>query len=152
MNYKKGITRIFIIGLFIAPLVGLFVDGKQMTNYRTSMWDTDDRMIANLKEPFCAGIVKQNPDVFPKTDPSYACSPLSIYWSTVKKYQAEEKLSGPVTEQIITDAMRESVNSSVSQMRWIIFATYEIGYLMACLFAAILFSILRWIYRGFKTQ
>ena len=152
MNYKKGITRLFVIGLFLAPLVGLFMDGKQMTDYRASMWDTSDRMVANLKEPFCADIVRKNPIEFPETEPSFACSPLSIYWSSVKKYQSEEKLTGPVTEKIIADAMHARVNDSVSNMRWMIFLTFELGYLFACLFALIVFFLVRWVIKGFKSQ
>jgi hypothetical protein len=152
MNWKKGITRLFILGLVITPIFGLIKDANHITNYYSSMWDTKDRIIENLKAPVCSEIVKSNPSVFPNLNPSYTCSPLYIYWDDIQKYRKENGLlQSALTDEIIKKAISEHVDKTASEMRWTIVGMYLAGYLFVCVFLLISFFILRWIIKGFKS-
>lgn len=152
MNLKKGITRLFILGLVIAPIFGLIKDANQITNYYSSMWDTKHNIVENLKTPVCAEIVKSNPLIFPTLNPSYTCSPLYIYWEDIQRYRKENGLQNSLlTEEIIKKAISEHIDKTASEMRWSILAVYELGYLIICLIFLISFYIVRWIIRGFKS-
>ena len=152
MNFKKGLTRVFIVGIFLVPFAGLVKEGESITKTQMIMWDSQSRMVANLAEPACSTIVKLNPKAFPEMTPSYACSPLSIYWDTVKKYQTQNGLTGPVTAEIVEKAMDAEIDARGSKMRWEILGLYLFGYLVLCLAAVIVFFIGRWIFRGFKSS
>ena len=152
MNFKKGLTRIFIVGIFLVPFAGLVKEGESITKTQMIMWDTKSRMVANLAEPACSAIVSLNPKVFPEMKPSYACSPLSIYWQTVKEYQSKNGLVGVISAEVIEKAMDEDIDARGSKMRWEIMGLYLFGYLVLCLVGAVVFFIGRWIFRGFKSQ
>jgi hypothetical protein len=152
MNWKKGITRLFILGLVVAPIFGLMKDANQITNYYSSMWDTKYNIVENLKTPVCSEIVKSNPAIFPTLNPSYTCSPLYIYWDDIQKYRKEKGLlQSPLTEEVIKNAISEHADKTASEMRWSIIGIYEAGYLLICLFLLISFFVLRWVIKGFKS-
>jgi hypothetical protein len=152
MNYKKGLTRIFIIGLFLAPLFGLLKEGESITKVQMIMWETENQMISKLSDPTCLAIVKANPKNFSDIDTKHNCYPLSGYWDEVKAYQAKSGNNEQVNDKIIEQAMEAYIDAKGSKLRWEVMGLYLAGYLALCLLGLISFFIIRWIIKGFKSQ
>jgi hypothetical protein len=152
MNYKKGLTRIFIIGLFIAPLFGLFQEGESITKVQTIIWDVENSIVSKLSDPACLAIVKANPKNFSDIDTKHNCFPLSGYWDVIKAYQAKSGNNEQVNDRIIEQAMEAYIDTKVFKLRMEAMGLYLGGYLALCLLGLIGFFIIRWVIRGFKSQ
>ena len=152
MNYKKGLTRIFILGMVIAPISGFFSSAEPSMQIASSDYDTRSRIKEQLKVEPCASIVKSNPKEFPKLNPSYTCSPTYIYWNGIRKWQNENGKAGQIIDDDTVDqALRAETSSRQWEYRWLQIAIYSIGYLLIWLFGLTIFYLGRWIYRGFKS-
>lgn len=153
MNYKKGIIRIFILGLVISPIAGFFSAAEQSNNIASSAYNTASRIQEQLREEPCASIVKSNPKTFPKLNPSYTCSPTYIYWDGIREWQAANGRAGMVIDN---DTVDKALWADVRSQQWNVgmfqTAIYTIGYLFLCLTGLIIFYLGRWIFRGFKSQ
>jgi hypothetical protein len=153
MNIKKGLTRIFILGMVIAPIAGFFSSADRSMQIASSDYDTRSRIKEQIKTEPCASIVKSNPKEFPKLNPSYTCSPTYIYWDGIRKWQAENGRAGQmIDDDTVDQALRAETNSQQWEVRWVQIAIYAIGYLFIWLVGLIIFYLGRWIYRGFKSQ
>lgn len=153
MNIKKGLTRIFILGLVISPIAGFFSSAKESNQIASRGWDTASRIKEQIKVEPCAAIVKKNPKDFPNLNPSYACSPTYIYWDSIRKWQNENgKTDQIIDDKTIDMAIDSSTSSQQWELRWFYIAIYTIGYLLFWLVGLTIFYVGRWIYRGFKSQ
>ena len=153
MNIKKGLTRIFILGMVISPIAGFFSSAKESNQIASRGWETASRIKEQIKVEPCASIVKSNPKEFPKLNPSYTCSPTYIYWDGIRKWQDENgKTNQIIDDKTIGEAMDSSSSSQQWELRWVQIAIYAIGYLFIWLASLIIFYLGRWIYRGFKAQ
>lgn len=153
MNYKKGLTRIFIIGLFAFPVAGFFSSADQYAEIARDGRDTVSRIKEQIKKEPCASIVKENPKEFPQLNPRYTCSPTYIYWGGIRKWQDENGKAGAIIDDdTVEQAIEANTKQNQSNIRWIQIAFYTIGYLLVWLVGLILFYLGRWIYRGFKSQ
>ena len=153
MNIKKGLTRIFILGMVISPIAGFFSSADRSIQIASFDYDTGSRIKEQLKTEPCASIVKSNPKEFPKLNPSYTCSPTDIYWHRIRKWQAENGRAGKmIDDDAVDQAFRAKTNSQQWEVRWVQIAIYTIGYLFIWLVGLTIFYLGRWIYRGFKSQ
>jgi hypothetical protein len=152
MNIKKGLTRIFILGLVISPIAGFFSSAKQSNDIASRGWDSASKIQVELKVEPCASIVKSNPKEFPKLNPSYTCSLTSIYWNGIRKWQDENGKAGKVIDSETVDlAITAEINALRSEVRWFQIAIYTFGYLFFWLAGLIVFYLGRWIIKGFKS-
>lgn len=153
MNIKKGLTRIFILGLVISPIAGFFSAAEQSNNIARVAYTTVSRIKEQIKEEPCASIVKSNPKAFPKLNPSYTCSPTYIYWDGIREWQAENGRAGMIIDgETVDKALWADVSALQWDVRWNKIAGYTIGYLLLCLVGLIIFYLGRWIIRGFKSK
>lgn len=153
MNYKKGLTRIFIIGLVAFPVAGFFSSADQNAEIARNGRDTASRIKEQIKKEPCASIVKSNPKKFPDIAAENTCSTTDIYWNSIREWQDKNGKAGAIIDDHTVDqAIEANTNQNQSNIRWIQIAFYTIGYLVVWLVGLIIFYLGRWIYRGFKSQ
>jgi hypothetical protein len=152
MNYKKGLTRIFILGLVISPIAGFFSSAEDSNKIASGGWDTIYRFKEQSKLEPCASIVKTNPKVFPKS-PGINCYIIEIYWDNVRKWQDENGKAGQIIDdETVTKAISADTSRLQWEVRWFQIAIYTIGYLLFWLVGLTIFYLGRWIIKGFKSQ
>jgi hypothetical protein len=154
LNYKKGIFRLFIIGLVLAPILAMFMNGDRYMKYRMDSFDSQQYAVAAAKMPRCAAIVAKNPIKFPDLnyEPENNCLSLVMNWDEIKAYQAKQgNISSPVTDKVIRDAMQADTNDVVASMRLMDSVAYVIFYLAFSLITLVVFFIGKWVVKGFKS-
>jgi len=152
MNIKKGLIRLFIVASVLSAIGGFFYtapDSQSSTSFSIeTIWSIEK----NLDDPSCAVVVKQNPVKFPAMNPTFACSPLSIYWESIKQYQSKNPSKyQAIDKALVNDAMWERIRS---QQREIALAGLALGFawnLFVWILALIAYFTFRWIKKGFKS-
>lgn len=152
MNYKKGLIRIFVIGLVIAPIAGFFSSAEDSNKIAMNGHDTISTFNRQSKVEPCASTIKSNPKVSPKF-PGLDCFVVEIYWSKVREWQNENGKAG----QLIDDeTFKKAIDADTSkrqwETRWFHIALFTFGYLFIWLACLIVFFVIRWIIRGFKSK
>jgi hypothetical protein len=152
MNIKKGLTRIFILGLVISPIAGFFSSAEDSNKIASGGWDTIYRFKEQSKLEPCASIVKTNPKVFPKS-PGINCYIIEIYWDNVRKWQDENGKAGQlIDEETVSKTMYAEADKARSEVRWTEAGYFTIYYLLFWLTSFVIFFTGKWIYKGFKSQ
>ena len=152
MNYKKGLIRLFVVSSILSAIGGFFYlspDSKSGTDFRV---ETILEIKKNLDDPACAAIVKQNPVEFPAMNPSYACSPLSIYWKSIKEFQSKNPAKYPsFSRELVTDAQWAGI---IEFQREVAIAGLVVGFawnLFAWILGLTAYFTIRWVKKGFKS-
>lgn len=152
MNIKKGLTRIFVIGLVIAPIAGFFSaadESKKIANYQSKISYDIQKEIS--KEP-CASIVR-DPLRFAELKFTSACNSIYLYWDDIRYWQDENGKAGDIINlQTISNAIDDQTSILQWNVRWVEISAYTIGYLLLWLASFVIFFIGRWILRGFKSK
>ena len=151
MNIKKGLTRIFILGLVISPIVGFFSSAEQSNNIASAGFNTISSFKEQSKKEPCAAAIKNNSKASPKITGT-SCYTIEIYWDTIRKWQdANGKAGQIIDDETVTQAIYADSSSRQWELRWFFIADYVIGYLLFCLAGLIVFYLGRWIIKGFKS-
>jgi hypothetical protein len=152
MNYKKGLTRIFVIGLVIAPIAGFFSSAEDSNKIAMGGYQTISKFKEQSKLEPCASTIKSNPKVFPKF-PNLDCYVTEIYWSNVREWQDKNGKAGQIIDdETVTKAIDSDTSKRQWETRWFHIALFTFGYLFIWLACLIVFFVSRWIIKGFKSQ
>jgi hypothetical protein len=152
MNYKKGLARIFVIGLVIAPIAGFFSASEESNKIASEGWSRISGIKKQLKEEPCATLIKNNPRDFPEA-PNLKCFPTDVFWGDIREWQDRNGKSGNIIDdETITQAINDQTSSLQWNVRWLEITAYTIGYLLLWLALLMLFFMGRWIYKGFKSK
>lgn len=152
MNFKKGLIRLFVVSSVISGIGGFIYTAsdanRNMEFQIQTIWDIEK----NLKDPGCLAIAKSNPIEFPEVTPKYSCSPLSIYWKTIKKFQSENPSKYPTIDNtLVSDAIWDGIRD---RQRTTAFFGIVAGFLWN-LFAWLLFLMMlftyKWVKKGFQS-
>lgn len=151
MNYKKGLLRLFIVTSILSALGGTYYLSSDSSSGTAFRIETIFEIKKNLNEPACAAIVKQNPVEFPAMNPSFACSPLSIYWKSIKEFQAKNPSKYPTFNgELVSDAQWEQIREYQKEM---LMYGLLVGFLWNLFIWILLLSayfIFHWVKKGFK--
>ena len=152
MNIKKGLIRLFIVTSVLSAIGGFFYTAPDSQSSTSFQVETIMKIEKNLDEPGCAAIVKQNPVKFPAMNPTFACSPLSIYWESIKQYQSKNLSKYPVIDKaLVNDAMWERI---ISLQREIALVGLALGFawnLFVWILVLTAYFTVRWVKKGFKS-
>ena len=152
MNIKKGLTRIFILGMVISPIAGFFSSAEESNKIASGGSDTIYKFKQQSKGEPCLSAIKSNPKVFPKFS-GLDCYIVEIYWDNVRKWQdANGKAGQIIDDETVDKAIQADISSRQWELRWFQIAIYTIGYLLFWLVGLVIFYVGRWILRGFKSQ
>lgn len=150
MNIKKGLIRLFIVCSIISSIGGFFYLSSESKSQTSMQIETIWAIEKNLKDPVCSEIVRKNPNEFPVLVPSYACSPLSIYWQSIKQYQNKNISKYPqFNEKLVNDAMWSEIRSQQIETGIFGLLLGFIWNLIIWIFMLIVFFTIRWVKKGF---
>lgn len=153
LNVKKGITRLFFIGLIISVIVGFARLNQDALKYKNNFY-YESRMTLEreLTDPKCQDILKSNNE---GTDPDLLkydgrCFHLGFFWKTIKDRQIKTETQ-TINEDFALDAVKKQ--ELYENREWLILdiALYVIGYVLLCFLAWLIFIALRWVKRGFSS-
>lgn len=152
MNYKKGLARLFVIGLVIAPIAGFFSAAEESNKIASEGLSRISGIKKQLKEEPCSSLIKNNPRDFPET-PNLKCFPTDIFWSDIREWQDRNGKSGNIIDdETIANAINHQTSSLQWNVRWVEITAYTIGYLILWLASLSVFFIGKWVIRGFKSK
>ena len=153
MNYKKGLTRIFVIGLVIAPIAGFFSVDEESRSISKNVRDISYETQKEIQQEPCASIVKSNPRKFPELQSVKSCYWTFIYWDTIREWQDKNSKTGQIVdEDTVKQTMAAEADSAISEIRWTEAGYYTFGYLLIWLACLIVFFVIKWIIKGFKSK
>lgn len=152
MNIKKGLTRLFVVGLCFSPIVGFFnIDEEQLSSSRKFYRESITEIKYELTNKACLDMLQGKQADVNKEMTGYKgrCYRTYLFWDTIKD------AAGPNDKAITEQSAVAAVEAEASSERWqrIAFdiAVYVIGYLFICLLAFIAYSVFRWVKKGFTT-
>ena len=153
MNFKKGLVRLFVVGLVISAIVGFFnVDREGLQANNRFYFDSLRSIEKEVKDPACIEMLKRN-NV--GTDPAHTkfegrCYHINLFWDTIQS--AKNPKDPSVTSKVAIAAVENARFSSHWQRIGFETAIYVFGYLFLCLLAWIVFITFRWIKKGFTNS
>lgn len=152
MNYKKGLARIFVIGLVIAAIAGFFSASEERVRIQVDSQEISHEIQKEIKHALCADFVKANPKKFPELTSTKACYWTFIYWDTIRKWQDKNGKSGQIIdEETVRKTLYTEADNTESKFRWTQARYYFFNYLLLWCASFVIFFIGRWILRGFKS-
>jgi len=153
MNYKKGLIRIFILGLLISPIAGFFSATEEANRMAEDSFEDLHEIRKELKHVLCKDFVEANPMKFPELTSTKACYWTFIYWDTIRKWQDENGKAGQlIDEETVSKTMYAEADKARSEVRWTEAGYFIIYYLLFWLTSFVIFFTGKWIYKGFKSQ
>ena len=153
MNYKKGLARIFVIGLVIAPIAGFFSASEERVRIQQESQEISHEIQKEIKHELCADFVKANPKKFPELTSTKSCYWTFIYWDTIRKWQDKNgKAEQLIDEETVRKTLYAEADKTESEFRWTQTGYYVFNYLLLWFASFVIFFISKWIYKGFKSQ
>jgi hypothetical protein len=152
LNLKKGLIRLFLVGLVISAIVGFFkVDSDQLVSSNRFYFESIASIEKEIKDPRCLALLKANNQ---NTDPVLLkyegpCYHIGLFWDRVedKRKSKDQEITGQFVIDVV-DGRRSS-----QHLQYILVNTglYVAGYLLICFVAWLVFISLWWIKRGFTS-
>jgi hypothetical protein len=153
MNYKKGLARIFVIGLIIAPIAGFFSVDEESRSISKNIRDISYEMSKEIQQEPCVSIVKSNPRKFPELQSAKSCYWTFVYWDTIREWQDKNGKTGQIIdEDAVKQTMAAEAESAISEVRWTQAGYYTFSYLFLWIVSIAIFFIGKWIYKGFQSK
>ena len=152
MNLKRGLTRLFVLGLTISVIVGfLMVDKQALNSTRAYYRDQITQINSEIKYPECLDMLKlNNKDILPNYD-SYngPCKWTLFSWDKIKNRQIKTKTT-EIDVIFIENTLRKESFYNQSDL-WIgsIFG-YPLLYVLFCFISWLIYLVMRWVKRGFS--
>lgn len=162
MNLKKGLIRLLVVSL---PIVGIYgyTEGSKTVH---EVYGLEHRQALaaqeELKVKTCASIVESNPSKFPTAkghnpfmedfkglDP---CQHLSYAWDDAKKYQKKIKKTGTIDADDIMGGFNDKLSKDAYESGLREAGISVLSFLLILVICMIIGFILRWVFRGFKTN
>ena len=152
MNYKKGLTRIFILGFVICPIAGFFSAAGESEKIAAHYSKISYEIQKEINKEPCASILR-DPLRFAELKFTSACSSIHLYWDYIRNWQDENGKAGNIIDiETASQAMNANTSKLQWEVRWFQTAHYIFGYLFLWLVSFVIFFTGKWIYRGFKSQ
>ena len=152
LNLKKGLIRLFLVGLVISAIVGFIkVDSNQLMSTNRFYFDSKASLEKELKNPKCIQILNSNNI---DTDPALlkyegACYHLGLFWDEVlERKKSNDQI---VTREFVIDVVEKERSSQHLQYILVNTSFYMVGYIFICFLAWLIFISGRWIKRGFTS-
>ena len=153
MNLKKGLTRLFVLGLAISVIVGfVMVDEKVISRQQNFYDDSASEIEKEMTHWECQSMLKLTLESSLPEFRGYrgACQNTLLFWSGIKKRQLETK-----TQEIDVKFVQNYIRSEGAYHfygNWLMsIFVYLIGYVLVCLLSWLIFITLRWVKRGFSS-
>ncbi len=152
LNLKKGLIRLFLVGLVISGIVGFIkVDSNQLMNTNRFYYDSITSLEREVKDPRCVQVLNSNNL---NTDPALLkyegpCYHIGLFWNRI----AENKKSKDqvVTGKFVIEVVQQERSSQHLQYILVNTGFYVIGYLFICFVLWLAFVTGRWVKRGFTS-
>ena len=151
MNSKRGLTRLFVLGLTISVIVGFVMVQKPLNSTSEFYRDQITKINSEIKYLDCLDMLKLNnkndlPDFFNYNGP---CRSILLSWDDIKDRQIKTKTT-EIDMNFIEETLREH-SFSYQRDLWIgtIFG-YPLLYVLFCFISWLIFLVMRWVKRGFS--
>jgi hypothetical protein len=152
LNFKKGITRIFLVGLVISPIFGFFkLDSEKLLTNNRFYFDSISSIEKELKDPQCLTLLKNNNVDTDQNLIKYEgkCYYINLFWNTITKNKSNpnDVITGKFILQTIENERKNQHNITL------LFdvGLYVLGYLFICLVFWMCFMTFRWVKKGFDS-
>jgi hypothetical protein len=154
MNIKKGLSRLFAVGLFLSAAYGFFTVNQDVISANSSYYvNTKHELRKEFEKPECREILeKNNVDTNPVLT-SYsggACFYTNNHWSTIQDGKRDKR--GVITPEAAIEAISASQNESKWTTIFINISMSVITYVMLCLLALAIYYVYVWVKRGFTAK
>jgi hypothetical protein len=147
MNYKKGLIRLGIISLVVAPVSGYFLALDDIKYIRTSMAGYTQRVGMASADPDCVRTIKSGELYWNVGPAGIACNSLKSYWKDLEQYQGTPPNQGAIYRKM------QSITFSMQMKEWMIStAKCFLYYVLFCIAVAGLIFTGRWVFKGLKSQ
>ena len=159
MNLKKGLTRLFVLGLAISVIVGYILERQSSAQTSLFYYKAIEEIKVEMTYPECQNmlhITNRNdlPDrmhyLFGIGGKSGTCPYVFTFWSDIKKRQLEIKTQ-EINVKFVQDAIRDKGSDIDTKNLLGFMALFVGGYFLVCLLAWLIFIMLRWVKRGFSS-
>lgn len=151
MNIRKGLSRLFLVGLVLSAIVGFIVGSKASEGSTKFSIQTINTIRSELLKPICIKALKIPVSEWNQLEQS-GCVDLSIYFDSLNTFQKKNSLKySSITSELVSEMIWIQIKEQ--QQEYLLLGLGgTIGlYILLCVLGLVIFFTGRWIKRGFNS-